>query len=77
MSKKLKHQDNNEAQGGGNVVAMPTRCKAQGCNKKSDRMDFCNEHYEWFKFGLLTKMGEKPIDFDKKFISFQKHKKAA
>jgi hypothetical protein len=85
MAQKLKHQQaesNTQAQGApakNNVVAMPTRCTAEGCKKPVSLMTFCGEHYDWFKFGLINKNGQKPIDFDKKMQSYQKHhqKKAA
>ncbi|HVK59901.1 MAG TPA: hypothetical protein VM432_00050 [Bdellovibrionales bacterium] len=67
MATKLKHQQSD------NVVAMPTRCACDGCSKKSELQNFCAEHYDWFKFGLITKEGKKPIDFDKKFMAFKKH----
>lgn len=77
MSTKLKHQQQ-EAQSapGGNVVALG-RCAVQGCSKKPELMSFCKEHYDWFKFGLVTKTGERPSDFDKKFIAYQKRQKRA
>lgn len=75
MATKLKHQQQ-ENQGGGNVVSL-SRCTAQGCGKKTDLLTFCNEHYDWFKFGLINKQGERPTDFDKKFMAYQKHKKHA
>ena len=42
-------------------------CKCGGCKKPQARFSFCGEHYEWFKFGLITKGGMKVTDFDKKF----------
>ncbi len=77
MSAKLKHQvqQGPAAGGGGNVIPL-SKCKAEGCSKKSEKMDFCNEHYDWFKFGLITKEGKKPTDFDKKFQAYKKHKAA-
>ena len=61
-----------------NVVALPQRCPVDGCGKKPERSAFCAEHFEWFKFGLINRKGEKPKDFDKKYHSFmQKQKKAA
>lgn len=79
MSQKLKHQEPKAggAAPGAPVSNLPTACKSQGCKKKSDKMDFCNEHYDWFKFGLITREGVKPIDFDKKYQSYMKHKKVA
>lgn len=82
MAQKLKHQDPKAPQagpaaGGAPVSNLPTACKADGCKKKSSKMDFCDEHYDWFKFGLITREGSKPIDFDKKMQSYMKHKKVA
>ncbi|MES2855809.1 MAG: hypothetical protein V4692_08095 [Bdellovibrionota bacterium] len=68
MATKLKHQSTGE-----NVVAMPTRCGCEGCNKRTEVMNFCQEHFGWFKFGLITKEGKKPVDFDKKFQAYKKH----
>ncbi len=74
MSKKQK----NEGGGPGpqqNVVSID-RCKAPDCKSRAKRASFCEEHYKWFKFGLITKSGEKPKDFDKKYLDFQKHQAA-
>ncbi len=60
-----------------NVVAMPNRCGVKDCKKAPTLVNFCAEHYEWFKFGMITKNGDKPVDFDKKHQAFMKHKKAA
>jgi len=76
MATKLKHQNQDNQNGGGNVVAL-VRCTAQGCNKKAELMTFCHEHYDWFKFGLINKHGERPSDFDKKYLAYQKHHKKA
>ena len=79
MAQKLKHQDPKAgaATAGAPVSTLTTACKADGCKKKSDKMDFCSEHYDWFKFGLITRDGAKPIDFEKKYQSYMKHKKVA
>lgn len=77
MAQKLKHQEPKAEGTMAPVSNLPTACKAQGCKKKSDKLDFCNEHYDWFKFGLITREGAKPIDFDKKYQSYMKHKKVA
>ena len=45
-------------------------CKCDSCKKEQARFSFCGEHYEWFKFGLITKEGRKVMDFDKKFGHF-------
>ena len=75
MSEKLKHKAQQPVSN--NVVAMPTQCGCEGCKKKADLMNFCQEHYDWFKFGLITKEGKRPTDFDKKFSAYTKHHKAA
>jgi hypothetical protein len=42
-------------------------CKCGGCKKPQARFTFCDEHYEWFKFGLISKVGDRVPDFDKKY----------
>lgn len=54
---------------------MPSRCVCDGCNKKADLMEMCGEHYDWFKFGLVTKEGKRPTDFDKKYTAYVKMQK--
>jgi hypothetical protein len=62
----------------GNVVPLNTNCCVSKCGKKSDRMNFCAEHYTWFKEGLVNKKGERPPDFDKKYQAYMlRTKKAA
>lgn len=53
------------------AVGGAEACKCEGCKKPEARFTFCGEHYEWFKFGLITKLGKKVGDFDKKFEHFQ------
>ncbi|MGE0632098.1 MAG: hypothetical protein AB7O96_06800 [Pseudobdellovibrionaceae bacterium] len=54
-----------------NVVPIASaRCQAEGCKHKPDKAGFCGEHYEWFKEGLITKEGQRPKDFDKKYHAF-------
>lgn len=59
-----------------NVLQMPSRCKTEGCSKKSEKAEFCAEHFMWFKEGLVTKEGKKPVDFDRKLYYFNKRKAA-
>lgn len=54
-----------------NVVALPQRCPVDSCGKKPERSTFCMEHFNWFKFGLINRKGEKPKDFDKKYQSYK------
>lgn len=61
-----------------NVAHLPTRCVAEGCSQKSTRMNFCAEHFMWFKEGLVNKEGARPSDFDKKYQAYKaRHKTAA
>jgi len=53
------------------VTSVADYCKSEGCKHQAERFTFCNEHYEWFKFGLITKVGKKVGDFDKKFGHYQ------
>lgn len=73
MATKLKHQPQQAE--GGNVVGL-NRCTCEGCNKRAEMMNYCKEHYEWFKFGLITKEGKRPTDFDKKYQAFMKKRAA-
>lgn len=61
---------------GSNVIAMPTSCCVEKCTKKVEKLNFCSEHYVWFKEGLVNKKGQKPTDFDKKFQAFSARKAA-
>ncbi len=49
----------------------PVDCGAETCRTKADRFGFCSEHYVHFKFGLITRKGEKVSDYDKKFEHFK------
>lgn len=64
--------------GGDNVVQMTNAtCCVEKCGKKTDKMNFCAEHYAWFKEGLVNKKGQRPSDFDKKYQAYMMRKKAA
>jgi len=52
-----------------NIIAI-SRCLAEDCAKKSQRADFCDEHFAWFKAGLINKKGEKVKDFERKLQHF-------
>jgi hypothetical protein len=51
-------------------------CLAQGCKGKEARFNFCDEHFRQFKFGLITKMGEPVLDYEKKFEHYERWKAA-
>jgi hypothetical protein len=46
---------------------MPDGCHSWGCKAKSKQFNFCAEHYDHFKFGLIKKTGEPVSDYEKKF----------
>lgn len=68
--------DKKPQQQGGNVQQMPDRCPVAECKKAVKRMHFCEEHFGWYKEGLINKKGEKPSDFDKKYQQFLRKKAA-
>ena len=70
MSKKDKNQNPN------NVVAFLARCPVENCCHKAERSAFCNEHFHWFKQGLVNRKGEKPKDFDRKYQAYIKKQAA-
>jgi hypothetical protein len=60
-----------------NVTAMGGSCCVEKCTAKGYKMNFCSEHYGWFKEGLVSRKGERPSDFDKKYQAYMMRKKAA
>ena len=50
---------------------MPGGCVAITCKSPSKRFNFCDEHYEQFKFGLIKKDGDPAQDYEKKFEQYQ------
>jgi hypothetical protein len=63
-----------EAKGKG-VQAVAGKCIASGCKKDSKQFEFCSEHFDHFKFGLIKKTGEQVPDYEKKFEHYQAHLK--
>lgn len=57
---------------GGNVAVLPQSCPVDACGKKPKRAGFCEDHFVWFKAGLVNRQGQKPSDFDKKFQAFNR-----
>ncbi len=55
------------------TVVGAEHCKCNGCKKPESKFTFCDEHYEWFKFGLITKTGTRVSDFDKKQGHYMAH----
>jgi hypothetical protein len=57
------------------VQGVAGRCVATGCKKDSKQFEFCSEHYDHFKFGLIKKTGQQVPDYEKKFEHYQAHLK--
>ena len=59
-----------------NVVSLGSqKCLADDCKAKPSRANFCSEHFDWFKLGLISKDGHRVPDFDKKFYHYEAGKK--
>jgi hypothetical protein len=68
VKKQAKQATPVEKQMPTNVVPLKAdKCTAEECKKKPERAGFCNEHYVWFKEGLMTIDGYRARDFDKKY----------
>jgi len=62
----------------GQVISLASvKCQADGCKSKPTRAGFCEEHFDWFKAGLITKEGHRAMDFDKKYQHYLASKKKA
>jgi hypothetical protein len=53
------------------------KCACGGCKASASRFNFCTEHFDQFKFGLIKKTGEKVSDYEKKLGHFEAFKKSA
>ncbi len=74
MAKDNKKSDGGAPKGGDNVISLNV-CPMDKCGKRATRAQFCDEHFGWFKEGLIAKNGEKPKDFDKKFQAYNSRNK--
>jgi hypothetical protein len=54
---------NKQKQGEGSTAV---HCKVKGCKQAPSKFEFCAEHFDQFKFGLINKRGEPCMDFEKK-----------
>lgn len=52
----------------------PDACLNKGCKITVARFQFCPEHYEQFKFGLINKKGDNVPDYEKKWDHYQNFK---
>lgn len=49
-------------------------CIEVECKAKHERLNFCSEHYEQFKFGCIRRDGLRPTDYQKKFHDYQQYR---
>lgn len=56
-----------------NVVRL--KCLADGCKSGPSRFEFCSEHYNQFKFGLINKLGKPVPDYEKKYDHYMAYQK--
>ena len=52
---------------------LPGGCHAVSCKAAAHRFNFCDEHYDHFKFGLIKKTGERVSDYEKKIEHYMAH----
>lgn len=60
---------------GGEVTSI-VKCMSKECKRPPQRLGFCDEHYRWFKEGLITRQGLNAQDFDKKMRAFMRRQAA-
>ena len=53
---------------------LPDGCHSVGCKSQATSFNFCTEHYDHFKFGLIKKTGEQVPDYEKKIGHYQAYK---
>lgn len=69
---KTEHKPKPEtAKGAKGPTAVPGGCTSWGCKREGTRFNFCEEHYDHFKFGLIKKTGEQVSDYERKWEHYQ------
>lgn len=49
-------------------------CIESNCKSKIEKLNFCKEHFEQFKFGVIKITGQHPVDHEKKMGHYLAHK---
>jgi hypothetical protein len=76
--KMTKNSPAPEKQMPSNVTPIKAeKCIAENCKHAPERANFCNEHYTWFKEGIMTIDGYKAKDFDKKYHDYLRRSQKA
>ena len=74
MGKGKKDKKGSES-GGPQAPSGPVHCVAKECKGKNAwKFGFCHEHYDQFKFGLITKGGNPVPDYERKYEHYVAHK---
>lgn len=68
-----KASDSSSNRGGPQQIAG--NCLSWACKKEATRFNFCEEHYDHFKFGLIKKSGEPVSDYEKKYEHYLAHQR--
>lgn len=63
-----------KSEGKGDESSRPVSCTGPECKAMAARFGFCSEHFEQFKFGLITKQGKRVPDYDKKIEHYEAFK---
>lgn len=71
-----KKPSDSKPQAGGSASGIG-HCIAKGCKKSPKRFEFCDEHFEHFKFGLVKKTGEPASDYEKKYEHYVAYREKA
>ena len=60
--------------GGATATGDANSCKYSKCRGTISKYGFCADHFDQFKFGLLTKHGQHVSDYEKKIDHYMKQK---
>lgn len=50
-------------------------CVETQCKHKQERLNLCEKHFDEFKFGVIRKDGTRPVDYDRKMLQYERHRK--
>ena len=73
-AKKTEHKNEQSQSKSKGHEPTSGHCCGWGCKALATRFNFCTEHFDHFKFGLLKKTGEPVPDYEKKFEHYQAYK---
>lgn len=71
---EVKQRDSARSSSSKGHSPLPDGCFSWGCKAQAARFNFCSEHYDQFKFGIIKKTGEPVLDYEKKIEHFMAYK---